>query len=56
MLAKGFSNLYKTDRAIINTMNKEMNERYRFIEQVVGWEGEINSTHISDKFSLTRQA
>jgi hypothetical protein len=37
-------------------MHKEMNERYRFIEQVVGWEGEINSTHISDKFSLTRQA
>ena len=37
-------------------MNKDITERYRFIEQVIGWEGEINSTHISDKFSLTRQA
>lgn len=37
-------------------MNQETNERFRFIEQVVGWEGEINSTHISEMFSLTRQA
>ncbi|MEI6894446.1 MAG: WYL domain-containing protein [Colwellia sp.] len=37
-------------------MNNAVNERYRFIEQVVGWEGEINATHLSKKFSLTRQA
>lgn len=37
-------------------MKQEFKERYRFIEQVVGWEGEINSTHISEMFSITRQA
>ena len=37
-------------------MDSEVNDRYSFVEQVLGWEGEINSTHLSEKFLLTRQS
>ncbi|WP_159816901.1 WYL domain-containing protein [Colwellia sp. 20A7] len=37
-------------------MSKENNQRFTFITNVVGWEGQINATHISNKFQLSRQA
>ncbi|GAW94642.1 MULTISPECIES: WYL domain-containing protein [Colwellia] len=37
-------------------MSKEARERFTFINNVVGWEGQINSTHIATKFQLSRQA
>ncbi|WP_191602335.1 WYL domain-containing protein [Marinomonas algicola] len=35
---------------------KDQSQRFIFIEHIVGWEGQINSTHIKDEFRLTRQA
>ena len=35
---------------------KNINQRFVFIENIVGWEGQINATHIMEKFHLTRQA
>lgn len=37
-------------------MSKEVKERFTFINNVVGWEGQINATHIATKFQLSRQA
>ena len=37
-------------------MSKETTQRFAFISKVVGWEGQINATHISNKFQLSRQA
>jgi len=37
-------------------MSKENNQRFSFINNLVGWEGQINATHISTKFNLSRQA
>lgn len=37
-------------------MTKEHNSRFSFIENMLGWEGQINASHIATKFSLTRQA
>ncbi len=37
-------------------MSKETNQRFAFINNVVGWEGQINATHIATKFQLSRQA
>tara|TARA_R110001599_G_C12275790_1_gene662317 strand:+ start:5385 stop:6230 length:846 start_codon:yes stop_codon:yes gene_type:complete len=37
-------------------MSKEARERFTFINNVVGWEGQVNATHISTKFQLSRQA
>ena len=37
-------------------MSKEARERFTFINNVVGWEGQINATHIATKFQLSRQA
>jgi len=37
-------------------MSKEVTERFTFINNVVGWEGQINSTHIATKFQLSRTA
>ena len=37
-------------------MSKENNLRFNFIESVVGWEGQINATHLATKFQLSRQA
>ena len=33
-----------------------LNKRFIFINNVVGWEGQINATHIATKFELSRQA
>jgi len=30
--------------------------RFNFIEQLVWWEGQINASHLSEKFNLTRQS
>ncbi len=35
---------------------KDINKRFAFIKNIVGWEGQINATHIMEKFQLTRQA
>lgn len=35
---------------------KDKNQRFVFIENIVGWEGQINSTHIKNTFRLTRPA
>lgn len=35
---------------------KTSDKRFSFIENVVGWEGQINATYIATKFQLTRQA
>lgn len=37
-------------------MSKEAKERFTFINNVVGWEGQINATHVATKFQLSRQA
>jgi len=37
-------------------MSKEARERFTFVNNVVGWEGQINATHIATKFQLSRQA
>ncbi|GAA6171853.1 YafY family protein [Colwellia sp. KU-HH00111] len=38
-------------------MSKENNKvRFDFIESVVWWEGQINATHLANKFQLSRQA
>lgn len=37
-------------------MSKENNTRFDFIESVVWWEGQINATHLANKFQLSRQA
>lgn len=37
-------------------MSKEAKERFTFINNVVGWEGQVNATHIAKKFQLSRQA
>jgi len=37
-------------------MSKEITQRLAFIHNVVGWEGQINATHIATKFQLSRQA
>ncbi|MBL4765338.1 MAG: WYL domain-containing protein [Colwellia sp.] len=37
-------------------MSKENHARFNFIENVVGWEGQINATHLAIKFQLSRQA
>ncbi len=37
-------------------MSKEINQRFVFINNVLGWEGQINATHIATKFQLSRQA
>lgn len=33
-----------------------INPRFVFINLVVGWEGRINATHLTEKFNITRQA
>lgn len=37
-------------------MSKEVTERFSFINSVVGWEGQINATHVATKFQLSRQS
>ena len=37
-------------------MSKTIDRRFSFINKVVGWEGQINATHIATRFQLTRQA
>tara|TARA_R110001583_G_scaffold123391_3_gene274849 strand:+ start:15405 stop:15587 length:183 start_codon:yes stop_codon:yes gene_type:complete len=37
-------------------ISKENNLRFNFIESIVGWEGQINATHLATKFQLSRQA
>lgn len=37
-------------------MSKENKQRFSFIHNVVGWEGQVNTTHIATKFKLSRQA
>lgn len=37
-------------------MSKENGLRFKFIDDVVGWEGQINATHLATKFKLSRQA
>ncbi len=37
-------------------MSKETAQRFAFINNVLGWEGQINATHLSTKFNLSRQA
>lgn len=37
-------------------MSKETNQRFSFIHNIVGWEGQVNATHIGTKFQLSRQA
>jgi len=37
-------------------MTKENTVRFSFIEDMLGWEGQINASHIATKFILTRQA
>lgn len=37
-------------------MSKESTSRFTFINNVVGWEGQINATHLATKFQLSRQA
>ena len=37
-------------------MQNELNQRFNFIETVVCWEGQINTTHVMKKFKLSRQA
>lgn len=35
-------------------MSKDQQIRFSFIENVVGWEGQINATHLATQFKLTR--
>ncbi|PCI59346.1 MAG: WYL domain-containing protein [Gammaproteobacteria bacterium] len=35
-------------------MAKNTNARFNFIEQLVWWEGQINTTHLIDKYDITR--
>ncbi len=37
-------------------MSKEIEQRFAFVNHVLGWEGQINATHIAVKFQLSRQA
>ncbi len=37
-------------------MIKETTQRFAYITNVPGWEGQINATHLSSKFKLSRQA
>ena len=37
-------------------MQKTTALRFNFIEQLVWWEGQINTSHLSQKFNLTRQS
>lgn len=37
-------------------MSKENGLRFKFIDDVVSWEGQINTTHLATKFKLSRQA
>jgi hypothetical protein len=37
-------------------MSKETKKRFAFIHNIVGWEGQVNATHIGAKFQLSRQA
>lgn len=37
-------------------MSKETTQRFAFINNVLGWEGQINATHLGTKFKLSRQA
>lgn len=37
-------------------MTKETKQRFAFINHLVGWEGQVNATHIATKFQLSRQA
>jgi predicted DNA-binding transcriptional regulator YafY len=42
---------------IIHTdMTTHISPRFSFIEHLVGWEGQINASHLVDKFNLSRQA
>ncbi|MBL4911146.1 MAG: WYL domain-containing protein [Alteromonadaceae bacterium] len=35
-------------------MTKSINARFHFIEQLIWWEGQINATHLMDKYDITR--
>lgn len=35
-------------------MAKITNSRFHFIEQLIWWEGQINATHLTDKYNITR--
>lgn len=37
-------------------MSKDLLQRFNFIEQVVWWEGKVNSSHLIEKFKLSRQS
>ncbi|GAA0811216.1 YafY family protein [Colwellia asteriadis] len=37
-------------------MSNEIHPRFAFINNLVGWEGQVNTTHIVSKFQLSRQA
>jgi hypothetical protein len=37
-------------------MLKETKKRFAFIDNIVGWKGQVNATHIGAKFQLSRQA
>lgn len=37
-------------------MSKDLIQRFNFIEQVVWWEGKVNSSHLIEKFKLSRQS
>ncbi|WP_235282233.1 WYL domain-containing protein [Thalassotalea sp. ND16A] len=37
-------------------MTKETSNRFAFIDNVVSWEGQINTSHIAKKFNLSRQS
>lgn len=46
---------------MITTLNRDSmaefyDKRFVFINHIVCWEGQINTTHISEKFQITRQA
>jgi len=52
--------LYSVKKCKITWNKKHMditeNKRFNFINSVVLWEGQINASHIAEKFQLTRQA
>ncbi len=35
-------------------MSKSASIRFHFIEQVIWWEGQINASHLIDKYNITR--
>ena len=35
-------------------MSKKINQRFGFITNVLGWEGQINATHIATKFQRSK--